>query len=109
MNAEIVLRWSKLDAASTVAAYGIANTAGRIFFGLFCDRALPCRYGKDRARNRLWVYNWTLMLCGVASCFVFMMNSYWAFVSYCFFFGFTISSYVCRFGFWRRGIACKRY
>lgn len=46
-------------------------------------------------RNRLWIYNLTLMLCGVASCFVFTMTSFFSFTSYCFFFGFTISSYVC--------------
>jgi MFS transporter, MCT family, solute carrier family 16 (monocarboxylic acid transporters), member 14 len=56
---------------------------------------LPCRWGKDRARNRLWIYNLTLVLCGLVSCLVFRFTSYWAFVSYCFFFGFTISSYVC--------------
>ena len=46
-------------------------------------------------RNRLWIYNLTLMLCGVTSCFVFTMTSFFSFTSYCFFFGFTISSYVC--------------
>lgn len=35
------------------------------------------------------------MLCGLASCFVFEMKTYYTFVGYCFFFGFTISSYVC--------------
>ncbi|KAI6240364.1 MFS domain-containing protein [Aphelenchoides fujianensis] len=95
MNAESVLGLEKTAAANTVAAYGLANTLGRIFFGLCCDRQLPFRWGHDTARNRLWVYNLTLMLCGVASCFVFAMDGYYSFVGYCFFFGFTISSYVC--------------
>ncbi|KAI6234770.1 MFS domain-containing protein [Aphelenchoides fujianensis] len=95
MNAESVLGLEKTAAANTVAAYGLANTLGRIFFGLCCDRQLPFRWGRDTARNRLWVYNLTLMLCGVASCFVFAMDGYYSFVGYCFFFGFTISSYVC--------------
>jgi len=95
MNAEVVLRFSKLDASNTVAAYGIANTFGRILFGLFCDREFPVSWGKDTARNRLWIYNLTLMFCGVASSFVFNMESYYGFVTYCFVFGLTISSYVC--------------
>ncbi|KAI6173251.1 MFS domain-containing protein [Aphelenchoides besseyi] len=95
MNAETVLKLSKIDSANTVAAYGLANTFGRIFFGLCCDRQLPFKWGKDTARNRLWIYNITLMLCGIASCFVFKMEDYYSFVGYCFFFGFTISSYVC--------------
>lgn len=47
MNAEIVLNFSKIEAATTVSAYGAANTLGRILFGLFCDRELPIgKYGK---------------------------------------------------------------
>ena len=95
MNAEIVLKFSKSDSSNTVAAYGIANTIGRILFGLFCDRQFPFRWGKDTARNRLWIYNITLMFCGVVSSFVFQMENYYVFVGYCFVFGLTISSYVC--------------
>ncbi|KAI1702908.1 major facilitator superfamily domain-containing protein [Ditylenchus destructor] len=95
MNAESVLGLSKGESANTVSAYGLANTFGRIAFGLTCDRQLPFRWGKNLPRNRLWIYNLTLMLCGLASCFVFTMQSYVAFTAYCFFFGFTISSYVC--------------
>lgn len=95
MNAEKVLKFSKSDAATTVSAYGAANTIGRIVFGLVCDRQLPFKYGKDTARNRLWIYNLTLIACGIASCFVYAMVDFYTFTSYCFFFGFTISSYVC--------------
>lgn len=95
MNAENTLGLEKESAAQTVSAYGIANILGRIVFGLISDRQFPCRYGKDTARNRLWIYNWTLMLCGVFSCFVFLMTNEYVFKSYCFFFGFLISSYVC--------------
>jgi MFS family permease len=95
MNAESVLGFTKIDASSTVSAYGLANTLGRIAFGLICDRQLPFKYGKDRARNRLWIYNLTLMVCGIASCFVFSMTDFFSFTGYCFAFGFLISSYVC--------------
>ncbi|KAE9551973.1 hypothetical protein FO519_004825 [Halicephalobus sp. NKZ332] len=95
MNAESVLGLSKESSAQTVSAYGIANIMGRIVFGLICDRQFPCKYGKDTARNRLWIYNWALMLCGVFSCFVFLMVDEYVFKAYCFFFGFLISSYVC--------------
>uniref|UniRef100_A0A914EF84 Major facilitator superfamily (MFS) profile domain-containing protein n=1 Tax=Acrobeloides nanus TaxID=290746 RepID=A0A914EF84_9BILA len=95
MNAEKVLGLSKPVAAQTVAAYGIANIMGRIVFGLVCDRAFPFKYGKDRARNRLWIYNWSLMIIGVGSLFVYLMLDRWVFTSYCFIFGFFISSYVC--------------
>ncbi|CAD5234437.1 unnamed protein product [Bursaphelenchus xylophilus] len=95
MNAENVLKLNKVDAATTVTAYGIANIMGRMVFGMICDRKLPFKYGKDTARNRLWIYNLTLIFCGIASCFVFLMDDFYSFVSYCFFFGFTISSYVC--------------
>jgi len=95
MNAETVLGFSKTNASNTVAAYGMANTFGRILFGLFCDRQFPVSWGKDTARNRLWTYNLALMFCGIASSFVFLMEGYYVFVAYCFIFGLTISSYVC--------------
>ncbi|KAE9551215.1 hypothetical protein FO519_005582 [Halicephalobus sp. NKZ332] len=95
MNAENILGLSKESAAQTVSAYGIANIIGRIVFGFICDRQFPCKYGKNTARNRLWIYNWTLMLCGLLSCFVFLMTDEYVFKAYCFFFGFLISSCVC--------------
>jgi len=95
MNAEKVLGFGVEQAASTVGAYGLANTFGRIAFGVLCDRRLPFKWGRDRARNRLWIYNLTLVACGLASCFVFMLTGLSTFTAYCFFFGFTISSYVC--------------
>lgn len=95
MNAEVVLGFEKSKAADTVAAYGAANMLGRILFGLLCDRQLPFKYGKDVARNRLWIYNITLIFCGVASSFVYLMGDYYVFIGYCFSFGLTISSYVC--------------
>uniref|UniRef100_A0A914Y7S3 Major facilitator superfamily (MFS) profile domain-containing protein n=1 Tax=Panagrolaimus superbus TaxID=310955 RepID=A0A914Y7S3_9BILA len=95
MNGEKILGLSGESAAQTVSAYGVANIAGRIAFGLVCDRQLPFKFGKDTARNRLWIYNFCLMICGVVSCFVFIMNDEWVFKGYCFVFGFLISSYVC--------------
>lgn len=95
MNAELVLGWDKIQASTTISAYGLANIFGRISFGLLCDRKLPTKWGKDKPRNRLWIYNLTLMFCGFITCFVFSINSFYAFIAYCFFYGFTISSYVC--------------
>nr|CAD2190488.1 unnamed protein product [Meloidogyne enterolobii] len=95
MNAELVLGWDKIQASTTISAYGLANIFGRISFGLLCDRQLPTKWGKDKPRNRLWIYNLTLMFCGFITCFVFAINSFYAFIAYCFFYGFTISSYVC--------------
>jgi hypothetical protein len=95
MNGEKMLGLDRESAAQTVSFYGIANIGGRIAFGLICDRKLPFKFGKDTARNRLWIYNFCLMISGIFSCLVFMMNDEWVFKSYCFAFGFLISSYVC--------------
>jgi hypothetical protein len=95
MNGEKILGLSKESASATVTFYGIANIGGRIAFGLICDRQLPFKFGKDTARNRLWIYNWCLMITGVLSCLVYMMNDEIIFKAYCFVFGFLISSYVC--------------
>jgi MFS family permease len=95
MNAEVVLGFSKDDSSTTVSAYGFANTIGRILFGLICDLRLPFKYGKDTARNRLWIYNLMLIFNGITTSFVYQMESYFTYVTYCFIFGLTISSYVC--------------
>uniref|UniRef100_A0AC34Q3W2 Major facilitator superfamily (MFS) profile domain-containing protein n=1 Tax=Panagrolaimus sp. JU765 TaxID=591449 RepID=A0AC34Q3W2_9BILA len=95
MNGEKILGLSIESAAQTISFYGIANIIGRFVFGLVCDRQLPFKYGKDTARNRLWIYNWMLMLVGIFSCFVFAMRDPFIFKGYCFIFGFLISSYVC--------------
>jgi len=91
MNAELVLGWDKIQASTTISAYGLANIFGRISFGLLCDRQLPTKWGKDKPKNRLWIYNLTLIFCGFITCFVFAINSFYAFIAYCFFYGFTIS------------------
>uniref|UniRef100_A0A914EHZ1 Major facilitator superfamily (MFS) profile domain-containing protein n=1 Tax=Acrobeloides nanus TaxID=290746 RepID=A0A914EHZ1_9BILA len=93
INAEMVLGLSQSNAAITVIVYGIASFFGLIVFSSVGDNALPFKYGKDRARNRLWIYSWFLMISGVASVFVFFMVDQWVFTSYCFIFGFFITPY----------------
>jgi MFS family permease len=72
---------------------GLANTIGPIVCGFVCDRAFLFKYGKDRARNRLWFYIWSLIIIGVATAFVFVMVN--QFTNYCFIFGIFISPFVC--------------
>uniref|UniRef100_A0A915DUG8 Major facilitator superfamily (MFS) profile domain-containing protein n=1 Tax=Ditylenchus dipsaci TaxID=166011 RepID=A0A915DUG8_9BILA len=95
MNAESEkgLRQSKQTAATTVSAYGLANMIGRLLFGLLCDRQLPFHWGKDCARNRIWIFSITLFISGLACCFVFSIASIWVYVIFCAFFGFMVSSY----------------
>lgn len=85
----------RIDMKNEFKLLGLANTIGRVGFGFICDYQFPFRWGKDCARNRLFIYNITLMLCGLATCFVFMMHSMPLFTAYCFTYGFLISSFVC--------------
>lgn len=52
------------------------NTLGRILVGSIADRKLPCRYGKDTVRNRLWIYISSLILCGILTSSVVFCDGY---------------------------------
>ncbi|VDN90763.1 unnamed protein product [Brugia pahangi] len=73
----------------------IMNTIGRILVGLISDRKLPCKYGKDRAQNRLWIYVSSLTLCGLLTAGVLFCHGYITLAMYSGLFGLTLSSYVC--------------
>uniref|UniRef100_A0A914DS38 Uncharacterized protein n=1 Tax=Acrobeloides nanus TaxID=290746 RepID=A0A914DS38_9BILA len=73
--------------------YRLAGFFGLIVISLVGDSALPFKYGKDCARNRLWIYSWFLMISGVASAFAFLMVGLWVLISYCIIFGSFMISY----------------
>uniref|UniRef100_A0AAF5PJF6 Major facilitator superfamily (MFS) profile domain-containing protein n=1 Tax=Wuchereria bancrofti TaxID=6293 RepID=A0AAF5PJF6_WUCBA len=83
------------QSASVISAFGIMNTVGRILVGLISDRKLPCKYGKDRALNRLWIYVSSLSLCGLLTAGVLFCDGYITLAMYSGLFGLTLSSYVC--------------
>lgn len=84
-----------MKSASVLSVFGLTNTIGRVVFGLVSDRALPFKYGKDTARNRLWIYNLSLTICGVFTIFCFVCWDFTSLAAYAGIFGFTLSSYVC--------------
>ncbi|KAI1719337.1 major facilitator superfamily domain-containing protein [Ditylenchus destructor] len=86
-------KWCPLKANKTTAVslYGLANVIGSIVYGVVCDIKFPCSWGKDCARNRLWICIVSTTLCGLACCFVYLIQHFWLFAIYCFFFGFTIT------------------
>ncbi len=51
---------------------GIANTIGRVCVGFVCDREWPVTWGKDTARNRLYVYSISVTICGACTIFRFL-------------------------------------
>ncbi|KAI1720813.1 major facilitator superfamily domain-containing protein [Ditylenchus destructor] len=86
-------KWCPLKSNKTTAVslYGLANVIGSIVYGVVCDIKFPCSWGKDCARNRLWICIVSTTLCGLACCFVYLIQRFWLFAVYCFFFGFTIT------------------
>ncbi|VDK69735.1 unnamed protein product [Litomosoides sigmodontis] len=83
------------QSASVISSFGVMNTVGRILVGLISDRKLPCRYGKNTARNRLWTYISSLSICGLLTVGVLFCHSYVTLSMYSGLFGLTLSSYVC--------------
>lgn len=78
-----------------VGAFGVANTVGRILIGFVSDKQLPGRLGKDIKSNRLWIYNLSLVVCGILTCFNAFAQDFYSLAVYSGLFGFLISSYVC--------------
>ncbi|EGT50958.1 hypothetical protein CAEBREN_20523 [Caenorhabditis brenneri] len=83
--------------AKLLSTFGITNTLGRICFGLIGDRKIPLPggIGNDVARNRLWMYNVSLMICGLVTTFSFKFVGFTPLSIYASLFGFTIASYIC--------------
>ncbi|KAL3847025.1 hypothetical protein ACJMK2_017961 [Sinanodonta woodiana] len=65
-------------AAWTISAAGIANTIGRVMFGFLSD--LPCV-------NRLYLYSAAVVICGVASTLIPLLDSFPLLVTYACIFG----------------------
>lgn len=80
-----------------LSVYGTANTIGRLIFGVVADQKLPlpAGLGDDTARNRLWMYNISLTICGIVTAFCYKFDGYILLDIYAVLFGFTIASYVC--------------
>ncbi|KAI1713744.1 major facilitator superfamily domain-containing protein [Ditylenchus destructor] len=93
MNARAVLKTNKDQESNTLTAYGVANTIGRIAFGILGDIKLPFHWGKDTARNRLWTFTLTMILSGIPCCFLFAIDRLWVFIVFTSFFGFVSSSF----------------
>uniref|UniRef100_A0A0N4ZQ74 MFS domain-containing protein n=1 Tax=Parastrongyloides trichosuri TaxID=131310 RepID=A0A0N4ZQ74_PARTI len=85
----------KEEASLIMSAWGLCNTVGRIIFGVISDRKLPFKYGKDLPRNRLWIYNVSLIINGIITSCCFLFTSFYGIVAFGGFIGFSISSYVC--------------
>ncbi|KHN71045.1 Monocarboxylate transporter 12 [Toxocara canis] len=66
------------QAARVISVFGFLNTIGRILFGSVSDRQFPTKYGKDTARNRLWIYNLSLSVCGLLTMFVFLCKDFFS-------------------------------
>uniref|UniRef100_A0A7I4YWG3 MFS domain-containing protein n=1 Tax=Haemonchus contortus TaxID=6289 RepID=A0A7I4YWG3_HAECO len=89
-----------LDSASSsrvLSVFGLCNTLGRVVFGVVADHRLPLPYGlgEDVARNRLWMYNISLSICGILTSFCYLFTSFVSLSVYAGLFGFSISSYIC--------------
>uniref|UniRef100_A0A182MDK5 Major facilitator superfamily (MFS) profile domain-containing protein n=1 Tax=Anopheles culicifacies TaxID=139723 RepID=A0A182MDK5_9DIPT len=80
-----VLGIGSQDASYLLGIIGIANTVGRIVLGYLSDKTWV---------NRLFVYNCSLAVCGIATALsVFCLDFYWLAV-YSAVYGFTIGAYV---------------
>lgn len=73
------------DASVLLSIIGISNTVGRITLGYLSDRAFI---------NRLWVYNVSLVINGLATAFSCYAGSYVSMAVYCATFGATAGAYV---------------
>ncbi|CAD6189099.1 unnamed protein product [Caenorhabditis auriculariae] len=83
--------------ARVLSVFGVCNTVGRVLFGIVADHELPLPYGlgKDTARNRLWIYNISLTICGLLTTFCYMFDGFVQLSLYSGLFGFSIASYIC--------------
>lgn len=80
------LRLAGEDYASyLLSVIGIANTIGRVILGYLSDRSCI---------NRLWLYNGSLTLCGLATAFSSFCVNYELMVLYAAVFGATAGAYV---------------
>uniref|UniRef100_A0A7I4YTP1 MFS domain-containing protein n=1 Tax=Haemonchus contortus TaxID=6289 RepID=A0A7I4YTP1_HAECO len=85
------------SASTALSAYGLSNSIGRLVFGIVSDHKLPLPYGwgNDRPRNRLWIYNISLSICGLLTAFCFLYESYISLIIYASLHGFFLAAYIC--------------
>ncbi|CCD64115.1 Major facilitator superfamily (MFS) profile domain-containing protein [Caenorhabditis elegans] len=86
-----------IQGSKVLSAFGVSNTVGRIIFGVVADHKLPLPggIGNDTARNRLWMYNISLTICGLLTVFCYQFNGFIPLATYSALFGFSIASYIC--------------
>ncbi|KAJ8918197.1 hypothetical protein NQ315_014064 [Exocentrus adspersus] len=72
-------------AGMLIAVIGGANTIGRIILGYVSDKPWI---------NRLYIYNWSLTICGIATFLSAFCTSFYSLAIYGAVFGFTIGAYV---------------
>ncbi|KFM69265.1 Monocarboxylate transporter 9, partial [Stegodyphus mimosarum] len=72
-------------ASYLLSVIGIANTVGRVILGYLSDRSCI---------NRLWLYNASLTLCGLATAFSSFCRDYYLMALYAAVFGATAGAYV---------------
>uniref|UniRef100_A0AC35U2J7 MFS domain-containing protein n=1 Tax=Rhabditophanes sp. KR3021 TaxID=114890 RepID=A0AC35U2J7_9BILA len=83
------------NASLIMSAWGICNTVGRVVFGLISDMKFPFKGGDNLARNRLWIYNISLIVNGLVTGFSFLFTDFYGIIFFGAFIGLSISSYVC--------------
>ncbi|KJH47344.1 transporter, major facilitator family protein [Dictyocaulus viviparus] len=86
-----------VSSSRVLSVFGLCNTLGRVVFGVVADHRLPLPYklGEDTVRNRLWMYNLSLSICGLLTAFCYLCKSFISLSIYAGLFGFSISSYIC--------------
>ncbi|GIY90396.1 monocarboxylate transporter 12 [Caerostris darwini] len=73
------------DASFLLSIIGISNTIGRVTLGYLSDRSCV---------NRLWIYNVSLLICGLATALSCYALDYSLMAAYCATFGATAGAYV---------------
>ncbi|XP_054711482.1 monocarboxylate transporter 12-like [Uloborus diversus] len=73
------------QASLLLSVIGVSNTVGRVTLGFLSDRACV---------NRLWIYNVSLILCGLATVLSCYADDYTLMAMYCATFGATAGAYV---------------
>ncbi|XP_050502934.1 monocarboxylate transporter 5 isoform X2 [Diabrotica virgifera virgifera] len=79
------LGMTKEKAGMLISVIGGANTVGRIVLGYISDKPWI---------NRLYIYNWSLTICGVATFTSAFCSSFYTLAIYSAVFGFTAGAYV---------------
>ncbi|WKY10498.1 hypothetical protein Q1695_002671 [Nippostrongylus brasiliensis] len=96
MHARQGVGLSSEEASHIISVYGLSNTLGRVVFGIVADHKLPLPrgWGRDTARNRLWMYNISLAICGLVSGLMFLYKDKISLCIYSAVFGFFLAAYI---------------